>query len=86
MKVIRISYNDDTTRYDLQEENMQKMAIGDQKSNKTQIIVKNLGVSIISSQARELAYILIRGLKITHDKQQSNLKVKLNLDDLQIDN
>jgi hypothetical protein len=48
--------------------------------------LRQLGISIINLQARELAYVFVKNFKITHEKQQNTIKFSLKAEDFQIDN
>ena len=44
------------------------------------------GISLITAQARELAYIFFKNFQATYEKQLIDKKISLALDDFQIDN
>lgn len=66
MKVIRISYANDNN--DDQNDGDQEEELNSNKHVSSQIMVnvKCFGLSLINSQARELAYIFFRNIKFSH--------------------
>jgi hypothetical protein len=82
LKTIRIMYADDIKQ--ASEEDEQKL-----KSQSTSRIAVNLsafGISLITAQARELAYIYFRNLTASYEKQPIDKKISFALEDFQIDN
>jgi hypothetical protein len=62
LKVVRISYTDEFTKNNLMSNLNDNLKVANQLTIKTQVVFKQLGISIVNSQSRELAYTFIKDL------------------------
>ena len=53
---------------------------------KIKLQIRRLGLSLINSQAREIAYIFIKNFKLSHQLWLKNKKISIKAKSLQIDN
>ncbi len=85
IKVVRIlyiqnAYNQQVLIKDKEEKKKEET------SSKIKIIFKNFGMSIINSQAREIAYVYLTNFKFSYLSTLKNRKVSIKAGNIQIDN